>query len=292
VIAAAPGAAEWSIEMGAPFELYRGGWRPTILKPGDKVTVVLNPTRDGSNAGLYVSATGPAFAGRNSPARTHAFARLPDWSGMWEADGLDVGVSGHSDNDKAFFTLKFAGHPPYNPAWEAEYQTRLKGLTKTATKGCVIDFPATMESPQPFELIVTPEETVYTAGDGAYRHIYTDGRRHPDDVWPTITGDSIGHWEGQTLVADTIARTAGKDRFLGLAAYSEKAHFSERIRMTGKNALEDQMTIDDPVAFTHPWKVTITYKRVTFINRFDPYYCELDTRIDIKDGQEVIKPAN
>ncbi len=50
------GAAEWSIEMGAPFELYRGGWRPSILKPGDKITVVFNPTRDGSKGGLFVSA--------------------------------------------------------------------------------------------------------------------------------------------------------------------------------------------------------------------------------------------
>jgi hypothetical protein len=53
------GPTEWSIEMGAPIELYRGGWRPTILKPGDKITVVFNPTRDGSKGGLYVSATGP-----------------------------------------------------------------------------------------------------------------------------------------------------------------------------------------------------------------------------------------
>lgn len=237
-------------------------------------------------------AAAPALAQRNPPARVRTFAQLPDWSGIWAADGLDVGVSGHSENDTAFLKLKFAGHPPYVPAWEAEFQKRLHALTKTATKGCVIDFPATMESPQPFELIVTPEETVYTAGDGTFRHIYTDGRRHPDDVWPTITGDSIGRWEGRTLVVDTIARTPGPDRFLGLVAYSEKARFSERIRMTGKDTMEDQMTIDDPVAFTHPWKVTITYKRVTFINRFDPYYCELDTRIDLKDGQEVIRPAN
>jgi hypothetical protein len=242
-------------------------------------------------AALASLAVTPALAQRNSPARARAFARLPDWSGMWVADGLDVGVSGHSDNDKAFLALKFFGHPPYNPAWDAEYHQRATALAKTASKGCVIDFPATMESPQPFELVVTPEETVYTAGDGTFRHIYTDGRRHPDDVWPTITGDSIGHWEGRTLVADTIARTSGPDRFLGVVAYSEKARFSERIRMTGKDSMEDQMTIDDPIAFTQPWKVTLTYHRVTFINRFDPYYCELDTRIDIKDGKEVIAPA-
>jgi hypothetical protein len=57
VVSSAPGGGEWSIEMGAPFELYRGGWSPAILKPGDKVTVVLNPVRDGTNGGLYVSAT-------------------------------------------------------------------------------------------------------------------------------------------------------------------------------------------------------------------------------------------
>jgi hypothetical protein len=58
VVSLGPPAVEWSVEMGAPFELYRGGWRPAILKPGDKVTVVLNPTRDGSNGGLFVSALG------------------------------------------------------------------------------------------------------------------------------------------------------------------------------------------------------------------------------------------
>lgn len=233
-----------------------------------------------------------AFAAQNTPARVNAFARLPDWSGMWVTKGLDADVSGHfEDGDQAFRAMKFAGHPPYNAAWEAAYQKRLAASATAATKGCVIDFPATMESPQPFELIVTPEETVYTSGDGTFRHIYTDGRQHPADVWPTITGHSIGRWDGQTLVVDTIARTAGPDRFLGLAAYSDQAQFKERIRMIGKDALEDQMTIEDPVAFTHPWTLTVTYKRVTYIDRFDPYYCEFDNRIDIKDGKEIIKPA-
>ena len=156
----------------------------------------------------------------------------------------------------------------------------------------IIDFPTTMESPQPFNLIVTPEETVFTTGDGTFRHIFTDGRGHPgkDDLWPTITGHSIGHWQGQTLVVDTIARTAGPDRYLGLAAYSAAARFVERIRMTGKDRLEDQMTIDDPAAFTHPWKLTLGFSRITFIDRLDPYYCELDDRTKVVDGKLVILP--
>lgn len=54
--AAADTSGEWSLEMGAPIELYRGGWSPKILKPGDKITVVLNPARDGTRSGLFVSA--------------------------------------------------------------------------------------------------------------------------------------------------------------------------------------------------------------------------------------------
>ena len=50
---------EWSVEMGAPFELFRTGLRPRTLKAGDKITVVVHPMRDGKPAGLFVSAVGP-----------------------------------------------------------------------------------------------------------------------------------------------------------------------------------------------------------------------------------------
>ena len=235
-----------------------------------------------------------AGAAVNSPARVQAFARLPDWSGIWLSDSEQSDLGGRT-NSKLF---RFMEPPPYNPAWEAKHQERLARMRTKATadaptiRQCIIDFPATMESPQPFELIVTPEETVFTAGDGTFRHIFTDGRGHPskDDLWPTITGHSIGHWEGDTLMVDTVARSAGPDRYLGLAAYSEAARFSERIRMVGKDRLEDQMTIDDPVAFTHPWKITLGYQRVTFIDRLDPYYCELDDRTKVENGKLVILP--
>jgi hypothetical protein len=60
-VAGANGAAEtWSVEMGAPLQLFQGGWRPGTLKPGDAVEVVIHPTRDTSlKAGLFVSAAGP-----------------------------------------------------------------------------------------------------------------------------------------------------------------------------------------------------------------------------------------
>ena len=53
------GIKEWSVEMGAPMELFRNGWRPGTLKAGDRITVVIHPMRDGSTGGLYVSAIAP-----------------------------------------------------------------------------------------------------------------------------------------------------------------------------------------------------------------------------------------
>lgn len=51
------GPVEWSVEMGSPSQLYRGGWRPSILHAGDPIVVVVHPMRDGSKGGLFVSAT-------------------------------------------------------------------------------------------------------------------------------------------------------------------------------------------------------------------------------------------
>ena len=241
-------------------------------------------------AALLAAAALPAEAAPNSAKRVQAFAKLPDWSGIWMSASIVEDAGGNLDTRP----IKFLQPPPYNAEWEAAYQKRKAENQKKQTRGCLIDFPITMESPQPFRMLVTPAETVYLSGDGMWREIFTDGRPHPpkDKLWPTVTGHSIGHWEGQTLVVDTVARSPGWTRFIESVNFSDQARFSERIRMTGKDTMEDQMTIEDPVAFTKPWALTFTYKRVTFLDRLDPYYCELDERIDYdKAGKMVIKPA-
>lgn len=232
--------------------------------------------------------TQPARA--NPPKRAQAFSRLPDWSGIWLENAI-VSNPGGDPVNIAGLNLSF-GHPPYNAAWEANYQERLKSDAVTAVKSCNMDFPVVMQSPQPFELTVTPEETLLTAGDGAIRHIYTDGRRHPaaDDLTPSRMGDSIGHWQGDVLVVDTVGRRAGPVLY-GEISFSEAAHFSERIRKTGRDSLEDQMLIEDPVALTKPWRVALNYSRVTFIDRLLPYECDQTDRIQITDGKAQIVPA-
>ena len=61
---------EWGVEMGAPVELMRKGWKPGSLNPGDRVTIVINPLRDGQHGGLVLSVTGPEGKIIGRPAET------------------------------------------------------------------------------------------------------------------------------------------------------------------------------------------------------------------------------
>jgi Family of unknown function (DUF6152) len=58
LVPGAQGPTEWSVEMGSPSQLYRGGWKQGTVKPGDTITVAVHPMRDGTKGGLFVSAVG------------------------------------------------------------------------------------------------------------------------------------------------------------------------------------------------------------------------------------------
>ncbi len=139
---------------------------------------------------------------------------------------------------------------------------------------------------------MTPEETVFLYENGDARHVYTDGRKHPkkEDLWPTDKGDSIGHWEGATLVIDTIEVKSGPvEPAPGAAVLSDQARFTERVRMIDVSTMQDDLTIDDPVRFTHPWQVSIQSKRVLGEDRMLPYDCDND-RNPIENGKITIAP--
>jgi len=227
----------------------------------------------------------------NSKKRLNSFAALPDWTGYWEQDTIVLGVGGEpAQGDAGFLASKlWFAHPPYNADWEAKYKARPQPPDHTY---CEWGFPAIMDSPYTqFELVVTPEQTLFIPVMlHATRQIFTDGRLHPpkDELWATPSGDSIGRWEGQTLVVDTIARKAGP---IGdLNELSDQAHFVELIRLVAKDRMEDQMTIDDPVAFAQPWRVTLTFRRMKGVDRLVPADCLENDRNPIVNGEFKIAP--
>jgi hypothetical protein len=260
-------------------------------------------TRNGcACAVLLLTCLAAQAASQSDQQRQRAFKALPDWTGIWlPDDGVmdELGLTNAPEKGDVTFadTILHKQHPPYNEEWEAKYQSaqRAREARKTGSepylsKECGFYFPQVMESPWVFEALVTPEETALIFAGREVRHILTDGRPHPpmDELWATPWGDSIGRWQGQTLIVDTV--TVQKDPGARVIL-SEAAHFTERLRRLAKDKFEDQITVDDPVALTHPWSVTIPYKRVTNLDRMIHGDCLANDRDQIIDGKVTITPA-
>jgi hypothetical protein len=110
----------------------------------------------------------------------------------------------------------------------------------------------------PYKLVQTPGLLVMLFEDDipSHRQVFLDGRAHPKDSNPAWMGHSIGHWEGDTLVIDTVGFD---DRsWLDMAGHphTEMMHVIERFRRPDLGHLEIEFTIDDPGAYAKPWKIT------------------------------------
>jgi hypothetical protein len=88
---------------------------------------------------------------------------------------------------------------------------------------------------------------------------------------PSRVGDSIGHWEGDMLIVDTIARTSEPIAPRAwLSFLSDGAHITERLRMVNRNELEDRLTIEVPIALAWPWHIELKFTKVPEMNRMIP----------------------
>jgi hypothetical protein len=233
-----------------------------------------------------------AHAQKSSKQRIKAFAKLPDWSGLWEFDvyvGESVGQSLSPEGLRKAKTYTAAVHPEFTAAWQPKIDAEKKKMEAAiaadpnhppafgggSTCNQVPPFPATM-LPGLYEWRVTPEETTLISDLGSVRHIYTDGRQHPpkDELWPTTQGNSVGHWEGDTLVVDTVAMKipiiylAAEQGFF-IQPLSSELHTIERIRMVNHNEMQIHLTAEDPIALAKPIEMTITWERVRDYDRMD-----------------------
>jgi hypothetical protein len=184
-----------------------------------------------------------------------SIAQLPDMDGVWEMTfGGRRGAPGVR---------------PEQPSLTPRYQDILKTFQAnpphdSPQANCVPPgMPGIMSQPYPIEILYTPGMvTVIAEAYMQVRHIYTDGRPHPDDPDLTYNGNSIGHWDGDTLVVDSVGFT--KDTPLGMnmgTRHSEKMHIVERLQLKDAKTLDITTTIDDPEALTKPFSRTVTYAR-------------------------------
>ena len=211
----------------------------------------------------------PAQAGTPAPAERDAeFAKLPYWPGLWIPLDDETAISGipqayakarqnGGKPPEGFVRLNGPGAP-----WNAEGKQRMADLHKLGGNRTADGwgFPMIMNAAAPIQFFITPEKVMIING---YRDV-TDVRinqQHPseDDLWPTVWGDSVGHWEGDTLVIDTIEVKNPNHYFHGAPPLSEKAHYVQRIRMTAPDRLVDDITITDPVTLSEPWVSHLTF---------------------------------
>lgn len=106
------------------------------------------------------------------------------------------------------------------------------------------------------------------------RQIYTDGREHPKELRPTWMGHSIGRWEAETFVVDTVGISDRNwiDR-MG-HTHSDQLHVVERFRRADASTLDLSLTIDDAKAFTKTWTAERTFRLRPPSDRVEERFCE------------------
>jgi hypothetical protein len=184
--------------------------------------------------------------------------KLPDWGGVW------------------ILARPAPGSPPAErPAFKGQYLKDYEAWQKAVKeKGGEVPhegsyclppgMPGIMAVGQyPVEFLFTPGRvTTHHEAWMQWRSIFTDGRGHPDDLEASFQGDSIGHWEGQTLVVDTIGIKEAAALAQGMR-HSKELHLVERMHLAKNDpdTLLDEMTVEDPQALEKPWQRIFTFKR-------------------------------
>ena len=108
------------------------------------------------------------------------------------------------------------------------------------------------------QIVQTPKQVIMlTETYHSFKLIPTDGRPHRDDVAPSYRGDSVGHWEGDTLVVDSTNFTDVNWIYAEgqVSFHSDALHIVERYRRVDANTLEIEAIIEDPKVLTKPWAV-------------------------------------
>jgi len=192
-----------------------------------------------------------------------AVAAPPTQEALWRA------FEGHWDNINQVAPGRFE---QYEQPLTPEYAAKKRAIQKqradaieieSADNTCVPSGMPRMMLFGSMEIMVRPTSfgIVATGGGLQLRNIWTDGRKHTpeDELFESFGGESIGHWEGDTLVVDTIGLRPDNEFIYGIKGH--KMTITERFRKTAPDMLEVQTTVNDPVVFTTPWKYTTTYKR-------------------------------
>jgi hypothetical protein len=193
-------------------------------------------------------------------ANAQTLSANTDISGVWNAMRGNFDTASFSKGDPPMTSW---GQEQFNAAKPSQGPRGVK-LTETTDrvyKCSPPGMPYIYLQLFPMQIVQTPKEVIELFEyDHTVRHIFIDGRKHPADLTPSYNGHSIGHWEGDTLVVDTVGLN-GK-MWLDRVGHpdSEQMHIIERIHRVDDKTLQVDFTFDDPKSYVQPWTALMRFR--------------------------------
>jgi len=309
----------WGIEFTSRVHLTRRGWTNTTLKPGDAVTFTLSPYRDGRPGGRFWTVTLPTGETLRDPGAQREYetslgatelsvdpaSQPQDDVTARRAAALQVDRSkfSYADLDK-LPDLGGIWHPAFGrtggtePKLKGEYLAAYEAYQAAAAadpsfedvgrgSNCEpLGMPGMMTMPYSLEFLVTPGKiTVQQEALMQLRRIFTDGRALPTNPEPTYFGYSVGHWEGGTLVVETVGTRPGQRLGTQGITNGPNLKITERIYLDREDSdvLHLDFTYEDPDALAEPWIQTHTFRRDNEWAMLE-YVCSENDRHPVNDA--------
>jgi hypothetical protein len=225
-------------------------------------------------------------------------AGKPDLSGIWIATGALLLFEGEEAVAAARAADAAAGRPPgnsgaalpYKPEAEAQRQYFLsrRGIDDPMARCLLTGVPRINFRPLPIEIMQLPDRVVMLYEiHHAFRIIPTDGRPPPEDAEPSYLGESVAHWDGDTLVVD-VTSFNDKTWLTGVGTiHTEALHVTERYTRDSYETIRYEATIEDPAVLTQPFTIRETF-RLRPGERIREYEC-IESNEDLVRFGELIE---
>jgi hypothetical protein len=273
--------------------------RPESVQPGQPVTLVWateNPNAVTIEPGLgrvtargsrqvfpttstsyTLNVTGPNNTSLNSSVKVTV-------SGMAAAPAQSSSAHPDLNGVYGFAGVRNAEPPVLKPGAEKFKIVRgpneIRGNTTLGPDCKPLGVPQSFVTPYPFQIVQTPKLILMIFEyPNSIRWIPTDGRAHPVDPDPSWMGDSVAHWEGDTLVVDSVGFN-DKTEISGYM-HTEDLHVVERYRRLENGSLEYNVTVEDPNVFARPWVLparTLPFRPEA--ERVEEFVCETSKDYD------------
>ena len=215
----------------------------------------------------------------------------PNLSGLWQTESASPELlerlipgatngAGEEAPSQYFINLFSDLKPddvPFRPAAAQAFQERARNFTNLSpVSHCLPEgMPMIETAPAPYKMVQTPGATfLLYERDTTFRQVYTDGRKLPDDPQPSWLGYSVGKWDGDTFVVDTIGFNDRGWLDARAHTHSEAFHLTERFHRLDFGHMELQLTVDDSKTYTRPFTVKLEQRLLPDTDLLESYCIE------------------